>query len=331
MRIGINEAGRLVEEVMATFGYDAAQSRTIAEHLIDTELRGFTAGGLARAVTVAERLETSDAFHPISVINETPTSLAIDGGDQVGYVVAKHLTERLIEKARSGGGCVVGSAKNTWCTGMFSNYLEMITAAGMMGFAASSGSPFVTPAGGVEARFGTNPVAFGFPTSADPVIWDIGTSSMMINEVTYAEKQGETLSEGVGFDRNGQPTTDPADVLDGGSITTWGGHKGSGLALSAQLLGMMAGSSMAPASYSDMGFFMIVVDPDLLSSGFAMRASEFVGHVRATKPSDVDKPVRLPFERSIATRSALNAAGKFEVEDRFIDELRAIRDRRSGQ
>src|SRR5699024_6464925 len=121
MKITITDSLRLVADVMATYGYDEKQSMIIADHLVDTELRGFSAGGLARAVTVAERLEHSKPFEPISLVNESPASLSIDGGDQVGYIVAKYLTERLIDKA-SASSTVMGTAKNTWCTGMLTYY-----------------------------------------------------------------------------------------------------------------------------------------------------------------------------------------------------------------
>lgn len=329
MRISIDRAHALVESVMKTYGYDDAQAETIAEHLLDSELRGFGAGGLSRAVTVAERLESSDPFLPIKVIAETDSSLAIDGGDQAGYIVAKHLTERLIEKARSSAS-VVGTASNTWCTGMFTFYLEMLTAAGLAGFIASSGGPIVAPHGGSEARFGTNPVAFGFPTDGEPIIWDIGTSSAMIADLVIAHKSGVPLADGMAFDAAGRLTTSATDALNGGAITTWGGHKGSGLAVSAQLLGMMAGSAAAPPWLTDMGLFIFVVDPDQLSSNFATRAGSYAQTLRETRPVDPTMPVRVPFARSLQVRREMVADGHFEVADTVVRALEDTLAQRTG-
>lgn len=329
MKISIDEAFTLVADVMGTYGYDADQAATIADHLVDTELRGFSQGGLARAATLTERLDGSASFDPITVLNETPSSLALDGGDQLGYIVAKELTERMIDKAKT-SAAVVGTVRNTWVTGMFSYYLERVTAAGLVGFIASGGGPYVAPFGATEARFGTNPVAFGFPTGSDPVIWDIGTSSLMLADLTLAKKRDEPLPEGLAFTANGEPTTDPAAVLDGGTITTWGGHKGSGLALVAQLLGIMGGSAIAPPWFTDMGFFMFVIDPAALSDDFAARSSEFVDIMHATRPIDPDNPVRVPFERSIALRNQTRTAGEIEVEGRHVNALREVLERRKS-
>ena len=52
---------------MSALGHDAADAALIADHLIDCELRGLHYGGLARAISIAERVERSgDHRHPIT-------------------------------------------------------------------------------------------------------------------------------------------------------------------------------------------------------------------------------------------------------------------------
>ncbi|SKB09424.1 Ldh family oxidoreductase [Aeromicrobium choanae] len=321
MKIDIKDAHELVRQAMSRFGYDDEQQTIIADHLIDCTVRGFDVGGLPRAATLVERLRRSEPFGPIVVEQETASSIALDGGDQLGYIVAKQLTETLIEKARH-VPVVAGTARRTWCTGMFTYYLEMVTAAGLVGFVASSGGPTVAPHGGAEGRFGTNPVAWGFPTPGQPIIWDIGTSAAMLADLSFAIKTGQELEPGLAFGPDGAPTTDPAAALDGGAIAPWGGHKGSGLAISAQLLGMMSGAEADPPWLTDMGFFMVVMDPNAFSADFSQRAGDYGDWVRATKPVDPQSPVRMPFDRSVVARDATLAAGEIEVADEIVDLLR---------
>lgn len=321
MKLQITDAHELVRRAMARFGYDDDQQTIIADHLIDCTVRGFDVGGLPRAATLVERLRGSEPFGPIVVEQETASSIALDGGDQLGYIVAKQLTETLIEKARH-VPVVAGTARNTWCTGMFTYYLEMVTAAGLVGFVASSGGPTVAPHGGSEGRFGTNPVAWGFPTPGQPIIWDIGTSAAMLADLSFAIKTGQELAPGLAFAPDGSPTTDAAAALGGGAIAPWGGHKGSGLAISAQLLGMMSGAETDPPWLTDMGFFMVVMDPNAFSSDFSKRAGEYGDWVRSTRPVDPESPVRMPFDRSVAARDATLAAGEIEVSDEIVGLLR---------
>ena len=57
MRLTIPEAHQLVARVMTALGHDASDAKLIADHLIDCELRGLAYGGLARAISIAERIQ----------------------------------------------------------------------------------------------------------------------------------------------------------------------------------------------------------------------------------------------------------------------------------
>src|SRR5215472_5705751 len=220
MRFTVQEALDLAARVMRKLGHDAADAELIAAHLIDCELRGLAYGGLARALSIAERLErTGDRRRPMRILHETPVSARLDGGDHIGYVVAHRATTIAIEKAEAAGIAVVG-ASDTWYTGMLSYYAEIAAARGLVSMIASNASPWVAPHGAAETRLGTNPICFGFPSADDPVIFDIGTSAIMHAEVELARRLGTELPEGVAFDLDGAPTRDPADAL-AGAFAAW--------------------------------------------------------------------------------------------------------------
>ncbi|WP_159916135.1 Ldh family oxidoreductase [Pantoea sp. 18069] len=323
MILTIHEARQLVRASMLAFEHSPQEADIIADHLIDCELRGLSFGGLPRALSVIDRLrDSATPRRPITLLKDSPVSASLDGGDQVGYLVGRRATEIAIEKARQTGLAVVGASK-TWYTGMFSYYLEMVTAAGFAGMIAGSGGQKVAPHGGTEGRFSTNPIAFGFPSDGTPVIWDIGTAGVMLGEVVLKKRLGESLAEGLAFDAHGQPTRDPEAALNG-AFTVWGGHKGSGLAMVVQLLGMLAGQATAPQSLRDCGFFILVVDPGLLgdAADFQARVAAYADSLRATRPVDPTKPVRVPFERSVVERERRRAANAIDVPDLVYEALR---------
>ena len=143
MILSIEAARQLVEQCMRVHGHTAEEAAIIADHLIDCELRGLSFGGLPRALSVIDNLRvTTIPRRPITVLQESPASAQLDGGNQVGYLVGRRATEIAIDKARQTGIAVVGASK-TWYTGMFSYYLEMATQAGFVGMAAGGGSPKV--------------------------------------------------------------------------------------------------------------------------------------------------------------------------------------------
>ena len=325
IKLSIQDARTLVENAMVAVGHSAVEADIIADHLIDCELRGVSYGGLPRALSIVERIrDTTQPRRPITVLRESPVSASLDGGDQVGYLVARRATEIAIDKARTSGLALVGASK-TWYTGMFSYYLERVTQAGFAGMLAGSGGQKVAPHGGTEGRFSTNPIAFGFPSADTPVIWDIGTSNVMLAEVMLAQRLGELLPEGKAFDKEGKPTRDPNAALQG-AFTVWGGHKGSGLAMVVHLLGMMAGQATSPAHLQDCGFFIIVVNPELLgpADDYKQRVAEYADQMRATRPVDPAQPVRVPFDRSVVERVKRIAANAIEVPDAIHAALREI-------
>ena len=75
MKLTVRAARDLAERVMAALGHDATDAALIADHLIDCELRGLGYGGLARAISIAERLaRTGDRRGAIRILHETPVS-----------------------------------------------------------------------------------------------------------------------------------------------------------------------------------------------------------------------------------------------------------------
>ena len=325
MRLTIEQACQLIDRAMRSVGYDPDEARMIADHLIDCELRGVSYGGLARALSIAERTQrTGVSQTPIRIVKDTPVSAAIDGADHIGYVVAHRAMAMAIEKASANGVAVVG-ANNTWYTGMLSYYAEMATARGLVTLIASNASPWVAPHGAVEGRFGTNPICIGFPSDDEPVIWDIGTSAIMHAEVKLADALGEPLPEGVAFDADGRPTRNPVAALQG-AFAAWGGHKGSGLGLVVQLLGVLAGSAPLPAELAGFGMVIIAIRPDLLTATdeFRQNVAAYADAVRAARPIDGGPPVRMPFDRSRAERLRRRADDAIEVEDTVYSRLAAI-------
>jgi len=189
MRVSLERAQQLALDSLRALGYSGQDCRTIASHLMDCELRGLEYAGLARILSIAERLSVNPSSDtPMRVTRESAVSAQLDGGDRLGYLVAGEATRIAVEKARGSGIGAVG-ANNTWYTGMLSYYAEMVVAEGMVALMASNSTAWVAPFGGSEARFGTNPICAGFPGEAVPLIWDIGISEIIHAQAVIAGRR----------------------------------------------------------------------------------------------------------------------------------------------
>lgn len=325
MLLTLEAARTLSLRSLEQLGYDAAAASRITDHLMDCELRGLGYAGLARILSIAGRLAgRGPARTPMRLLRESPVSASLDGADHVGYLVAEEATRLAIDKALASGVAVVGASR-TWYTGMLSWYGEQAAARGLVMAIASNATPWVAPHGGTEGRFGTNPICYAFPSEDEPVIWDIGTSAIIHAQVVMAGRLGERLPEGMAFDAGGQPTRDPAAAL-AGAFAPWGGHRGSGLAMVVQMLGMLAGSPALPGELEGFGFLAIAIRPDLLTDPAAFRreVSRYAAAVRASRPEPGGGPVRMPFDRSRAERARRRAEGVIEVAGPVLEALAAL-------
>jgi delta1-piperideine-2-carboxylate reductase len=219
-------------------------------------------------------------------------------------------------------------ANNTWYTGMLSYYSEMAAARELVSIIASNASPWVAPYGATEGRLGTNPICFGFPSAQEPFIVDIGTSATTHAEVTLAGRFGQQLPENVAFDCNGAPTRDPAAAL-AGALASWGGHRGSGIAIAVQLMGILAGSPPVPPELADFGYLIVTMRPDLLGDDATFRQNvlAFADAVRSARPVAGSGPVRMPFDRSRREREKRRAADAIEIPDVLFTQLSKLTSR----
>lgn len=316
MKLTLDDARTLAHEAFVKMGYHPDTLASPVAHLIDCELRGLNFAGLARLVSIAERHRKYGApLQGLSVERETPVSALVAGHDQIGYIVGQKMTDLAVDKAQKSGLALIGG-KDTWYTGMLSFYAEQICARGLVAMIFSNTAPWVAPHGGTEGRFGTNPVCFGFPFRDTPVIWDIGTSEIIHAQVLLAKRLGHILPEGTAYDKDGVPTVDPDAAFDG-AFSVWGGHRGSGLAMMVQLMGIMAGSAHLPDDLSGFGMVIVAAKPDLLRdpTEFDAEIEAYSKAIRETRPVADGPPVRMPFDRSRQDRAKVRARGWIDVPD----------------
>ena len=327
VRLEVADATALGETALGRIGFPAEEARIITDQLIDNSLCGYRFAGLPRILAIARDAKTGAERTPVRVVHETPNSALVDGGNNVGYVAVYRGMEIAVAKARAAGIASVG-VYNSYFSGRNAYYLERIAAAGFVGLHTASGAPHVVPPGASRPALGTNPIAFGFPSSDGAVIFDIGTASLMWGEVLLSAETGEALPAGLAFDADGNPTTD-ARAAAGGGVAPWGGHKGYGLSFAIQALGLLAGAALPRGNAQDYGFLFLVVDParmlpgDSSAGDFAARMSDLVRAIKATPRQPGAPDIRIPSERAFRERTRRRVEGIL-IDRAVIAALRAL-------
>jgi L-2-hydroxycarboxylate dehydrogenase (NAD+) len=234
-------------------GVSEENARIAAEILVSADMRGVDSHGVIRLDTYyGSRLRKGliDPNTPITVLRETPTTLALDAGAGLGQVAGYHAMQRCIAKAAEVGVSMV-TVRNSNHYGIAGYYAMMALPHNMIGISFTNSQPLVAPTYGRTAILGTNPIAVAAPANRNrPYVLDMATSIVPIGRVTVYQKAGKPIPEGWGIDQEGAITTDPNKVLVGGALLALGGtdvmrgYKGYGLSLLVDIFsGVLSGAS----------------------------------------------------------------------------------------
>lgn len=321
IHLSVAEAHEHSEGALRGIGYDTEEARILADHMIDAALCGYEYSGLAKILNIPEHRRFKRPRRPMSVVRETEVSVLYDGGNNVGMLTMHHAARAAIAKAEAHAFSVVG-VTNSWMSGRSAYYCEMIAKTDLVGIHTASSSRSVAPFGGTRAVLGTNPIAFGIPSSQGPVVLDMGTSAFMGTELALRERLGQLLPEGVAIDSQGEPTRDPAAARLG-ALLPFGGYKGYGLGFIVQAMGVLAGSAMDPDG--DDGYLFIVLKPDLLLplEEFKRQVAALVDRVKSVPRAPEADEIRIPGERAFRSRERLRREG-IEIDRLVYDALAAL-------
>src|SRR5438128_2565027 len=288
----------------AIAAYEAAgtppeHAQIVATHQVGANLVGHDSHGVVLLPTYIDRIGRGHIV-PVArpeILNESPTTLAVNGGWGFGPVISEWTMERLIAKARE-TRVAAGTVREQSHVGRLADYPVMAARAGFIGLmmADSGQSPKAgAPFGGREARLGTNPLCIAFPSNlAGPVCIDMATSAVAAGKLNVARARGKLIPFGWLLDKAGRPTTDPNAQLEGGVMLPLGGpegHKGYGLSFAVETLASLLpglGFGIDPQGRHNDGSFMLVVDPGAFMPGaeFKQQVEAFVRYLKETPPAD---------------------------------------------
>ncbi|MGH2547843.1 MAG: Ldh family oxidoreductase [Thermomicrobiales bacterium] len=230
----------LAAAVLAGVGTPADLARLVGDSLVDANLAGHDSHGVLRLPGYCGALRAGDIVPDAraSVRSRDRATAQIDGAWGWGQPAMQLATATAIDLAREFG---LGAAVVHGCyhIGRVAPYVETVANIGMVGIAMSNAGPAVAPYGGKDRVLGTNPFAWAMPRGNEhpPLSFDIATAGIAEGKLNVARAKAQGVGLGLIVDRNGIPTNDPNDFYAGGAILPFGGHKGNGFSILAQMLG----------------------------------------------------------------------------------------------
>ncbi len=314
-------------------GVPTDDAALFAEVLVDADLHGVSTHGISRLNIYLKRIEAGliDPLAALAVDRQVGSILTLDAGNGLGQVQARKALDRLTPLARQ-NGVAAATIRNSQHFGALSWYCNYAARHKQILLAMTNCEPAMSPEGGYEAFFGTNPIAASFPTGKGfPVKIDMATSTVARGNIIAAQKKAEAIPEGWALDREGRPTTDASEALLG-TVLTMAGHKGYALALMVELFsGVLSGAAVGPEIGSmyknldrkqDVGHFFCLfeVSAFLDYAEYLRRIDDTIDQIKGSKKRPGVEEILVPGERS-ARKAQANRAEGIPVSNETLKEL----------
>lgn len=304
----------MVAQISRGGGVPGSAARILAEALVDADLHGSSTHGVSRLGIYLERVERGqiDPTAELTIEQPRPAVLTVDANNGLGHVQAVRTLDRLTELARK-NGVATATIRRSQHFGALSYYCNRAAADDMILLATTNCEPAMSPTGGYDPFFGTNPIAASFPSGQGwPVKIDLATSITARGNIIAANREGRAVPEGWALDPEGNPTTDAAAAL-AGTVLTMAGHKGYALALLVEMLsGVLSGAGIGPEIGSmykeldrpqDVGHFfcLLSIEAFMDPAVFKGRVDTTIDGIKSSRRRPGVDEILIPGERSART------------------------------
>ncbi len=326
--LSLEEIYNLAKKTLSANGCDEETSKILSDLIMKAERDGSLSHGLFRLPAYVAGLKSGkiNGKNRPKVSKITPSVVKVDGNNCLAPMVLSKSIPELIKAAKESGIAVLAITNSHHMAAMWPE-TEAIAEQGLVAFACTSYKPAVAPAGSIKPLFGTNPISFAWPRkNKPPVVYDMATASMAMGEVQVAKREGHKVPLGTGLTKEGNETTDPAEIADGGVLLPFGGYKGSGIAMMVELLaGALVGDNFsyetAEKDNNDGGppsggEFILAISPDKLSqSDWDEHSSKFFEKMKSMGD------VRLPGERRHKNRLDM---GPRNINEDLVNKIKSL-------
>ena len=326
MKISIDNETKLIETMLEAYGVESKEAKIVAEVVVDGDLKGFSTHGLGRFPQYIKSIKagTIKTDGDYEIEKESASSAMINGNHKFGHYVTVKAMDLAVKKASETGVGIVGIHDSNHY-GIAGYYADLASIQDMIGIVISNTEPAMAAFGGKKALLGTNPITISIPSDDidNYICLDMATSITARGKLLESKRKGEPIPEGMALNKDGNPTTDPAEGLEG-SILPFGGFKGYGLAFMFELLagplvsaacGEKVEGTATPDVMCTKGDLLIVINPEFFggSMQFKFYVDQFVREIR-------EENGVIPGDREVQNIST-NYENGIEVDEALYEQL----------
>ena len=312
-----DELRRLAREMLAAVGTPGDLAAIVGDSLVEANLAGHDSHGVLRLggyIHAARRGDVKPAARATIAHRDRATG-RVDGAWGWGQPAMLMATDMAIDLAvEHGVGCVV--VNQCYHIGRIAPYVDAAAERGLVAIAMSNAGPAVAPHGGRRRLLGTNPFGWAVPRAKGkpPLSFDIATAGIAEGKLQVARATGKRVNPGLIVTAEGHPSDDPNAFWEGGAILPFGGHKGYGVNLLAQVLGCgLAGMDTSrytgPAGANGPMIVVIDIKPFVDPARFVDEIEALCARIAGSPPADGVEAVLLPGDQALANRRERETSG----------------------
>lgn len=321
MRIKIDELKKIFVKILTQKGLSKKDAFSVFNEYLQGQLRGRECHGFQAFPEFAAKLISPDGRPKI--IREEDNLLFIDGKKNLGQIVCNEFVPQLIKKAKKKRIAMMG-IYNMRSYLMPGTYAHLAAENNMVAFIFNYGGwPRIAPTGSIDPIFGTNPIAIGIPGKDFPIVIDMATSDYNMMKIRLAKKLGQKIPAGAAIDKNGKPTTDPAEAMEG-ALLPFGGHKGSALALVVEILTrVMFNVDIRDKTKVSRGFFFVFFDPVVFRpvNEFKESVSKLARKIKKSRKAPGVAEIFLPGEHGEKTALKNKKLDSVKLDKKIIENI----------
>lgn len=293
--VSIDKAMDTIERLLIKAGVSATRARLMAQLYTRASQDGVYSHGLHFVPHILGALENG-AIHDPNLDPERVAAFGAieryDGRYSLGALNAQWSMNRAIELAGEHGiGCVALRNTNHW--GRAGHYGWQAAKAGCPAICWTNTIENQPAWGSTTNSIGNNPLVLASPgKEGRHLVLDIAMSQFSFGRLNTHKMTGEVLPVIGGVDKHSQPTTDAAEILDGGHSWPMGFWKGSGLAILLDTLAAILADGNDTADVTAQGLgdhgpsqVFLAFRPDKLGGRDAsQRTAKLIEHLGRTNP-----------------------------------------------
>ena len=265
----------LRSQVVAIFerlGVSREDAENVANVLICADQWGVNSHGVLRVERYVRCLQSGGILANAEMAVEQQSGgwarASANGG--LGIPASSKATALAIKLAKEHGVGVV-NLRQSHHNGAEGVYADEIARQGMVGMVMSTGNPIMAVTGSCEATIGNNPFAYAVPAGKyGTLMMDVAMSAVADGKVQLARATGKQLPPGCILNKDGKPSVEPEEYLNGGVLLPFGAHKGYGLSVMVECMaGILSGAALThdinswnetPGKCGNTGHLIIAMD-----------------------------------------------------------------------